>query len=1160
MNKSELKSFATYARRELLEKVALRAKVFGMEKGSNISLVLNGEKLIVNGLQYPTTMKNAFESLKRQYELKGYEQVMEEVAYTWFNRIIALRYMEIHEYLPERVNVLSSSSGKIEPDILLQYHSMELEVDKVLIRDLMDRGDQEEAFRKLFIAQCNALQPILSFLFEKIDDFTELLLPDYLLDSESLINKLVNNKALTSSFSEVEVVGWLYQYYNTEPKANVDYKVKNGDKVDKYEIPAKTQLFTPRWIVRYMVENSLGSTWLNSYPNSMLKSQMDYYVESDIQIEEVQNHLDAINGNNLAPEKIKLIDPACGSGHILVYAFDLLYAMYEERGYESNEIPFLILEQNLYGVDIDDRAAQLSAFALLMKAREKSRRIFRNPPKTNVISIQESNGLPVDDLVRLISQNETDSKEILRLLEDFKNAKNFGSILIPDKIDIEKYLQRIKSLYNEEIQSLFDVEAINHLPKLEYLLRQAQLLNDKYDVVITNPPYLGAGAMNAQLTDYTKRVFPDSKSDLFAVFMERCNIFVKDNGYQSQINQHSWMFLSSYEILRKNILNSQTFISMLHLGPHAFEEINGEVVQSTSYIIRKVVFSNYKAKYYRLTDYPTTKEKECAFINKKDEYVSSQHDFTNITGHPISYWASNQLKKCFESNITFRNIAPPKKGLDTNGESEKFFRKWFEVDFQKIWINKSDPKDNYKWFEIDKGGGARKWYGNRLDIINYENKGYELKNKTKKANIRNESLYFCNSLTYGVISTKSFSFRVSLSNSLFDQGGPNCFPDQENRNYILALGNSKVVNSILETIAPTINFTVGDVAKIPVIFPTDKNSVEKINQFVDDNIILSKQNWDSNEVSWDFVSHPFILNKSSSGLLSDAFDNWRQLTNNRVNKLIANEEAINEFFIKLYGLQNELGATVTNDDISIRQANRQNDSKSFLSYFVGCLLGRFSHDSDGFYFLNSHLKRGNYQSNPHDHGMIMFSDNAYFENDIMARLKDFLGLTFGENMIEINLQWLGDSIGLRKNDSHEERLRRYFLEEFYVDHCKTYNNRPIYWLVDSGENKGMRILINLHRYQPSTMATIRFEYLQAIQAKYLNEVETIDMRLTNPSLLATEKRTYEKKKEDFNKRIEELTKFDKILAEYANAQVQIDLDEGVKVNYEKFKGVLAKIK
>ncbi|MFC0212425.1 BREX-1 system adenine-specific DNA-methyltransferase PglX [Paenibacillus chartarius] len=1160
MNKSELKSFATYARRELLEKVALRAKGFGMDKKSNISIVTNGEQLIVNGKQYPSTMRNAFESLKRQYESKGYEQLIEEAAYTWFNRIIAIRYMEVHDYLPERVNILSSSTGKVEPDILLHYQSMELAVDKVHIRDIIDHGNYEEAYRKLFIAQCNALQPVLPFLFEKIDDYTELLLPDFLLDSESIINKLVQNDELTSSFAEVEVIGWLYQYYNIEPKAMVDKKVKNGERVDKFEIPAKTQLFTPQWIVRYMVENSLGSKWLNAYPESILKKQMKYYIEPVSQTEEVQMRLDAIRQTNLEPEKIRIIDPACGSGHILVYAFEILFSIYEERGYVSNEIPTLILENNLYGLDIDDRAAQLSAFSLLMKAREKSRRIFRNPPTINVYSIQESNELSVDDLVRLLSVNETESRELKILINFYKDAKNYGSILVPEKIDSDKYLKRIEKIYDEGIRSLFDVEAICQLPKFESLLRQTKLLVEKYDVVITNPPYMGAGAMNDQLNNYIKGIFPNSKSDLFAVFIERCNEFLNNGGYHAQINQHSWMFLSSYQSLRQKLLQDHTIISMLHLGAHAFEDINGEVVQSTSYIIRRVKLFNYKAKYYRLTDYSTADEKEKAFISKHGEYVSSQDSFSNITGHPISYWASEKLKKCFESKDTFGSAAPPKKGLDTNGESGKFFRKWFEVDFRKVWLNKSDSKDYYKWFEIDKGGGARKWYGNRLDIINYENNGFELKNKLKKANIRNEKLYFRDSLTYGVISTNSFSFRISSPNSLFDQGGPNCFPSKENRNYILALGNSVVVNSILETIAPTINFTVGDVAKVPVIYP-DKNKIDKINQIVNENISLSKEDWDSSEISWDFISHPFVLTKTNSNLISDAYDEWAKITEYRNNKIIANEEAINEFFINLYGLENELKAKVSVNNTSIRRANREYDTKSFLSFFVGCVMGRYSLDTNGLIFAGGSWNQGHYKKMaPNKHGIILFTDNAYFENDIINRLYEFIAIIFGKESVDINLKWIAESLGLRRNETHEERVRRYFLEEFYLDHCKTYSGRPIYWLVDSGEHRGMRTLLYMHRYQSDTMATIRFEHLQAIQAKYLNEVSTIDKRLVNPSLSATEKRTLEKKKEDFQKRVEELTEFDKVLAEYANAQIEIDLDDGVKVNYEKFKGVLAKIK
>lgn len=1159
MNKAALKSFAVVARQELIHKVSLRAKLFGIDAENNLKSERLGEQLMVNKLAYPLSMEGTFEALRDQYNQKGYEQLLEEAAYIWFNRIIAIRYMEIHEYLPERVNVLSSSTGKVEPDIVLHYASMELEVDKIAISQLLEVGNHEGAYRKLFIAQCNALQPILPFMFERIDDFTELLLPDFLLDSQSVINKLVNDEELTASFQKVEVIGWLYQYYISEKKDDVFAKLKKNIKISEEDIPAATQLFTPNWIVRYMVENSLGTMWLESHPESSIKSGMRYYVESVEQSEEVEKQLEKLRNSNLSPENIHLLDPACGSGHILVYAFDLLYAIYEERGYVVSDIPTLILEKNLFGIDIDDRAAQLASFALLMKARTKSRRIFRNPPMMNIISIQESNGLSAEEVVPLIAENEGEEEQLEMLLRIFIDAKNYGSVLRLGQIDFNNYLGRVYRLKAQLDKSLFVGDDRKLLLRLEQILRQAKILVDQYEIVITNPPYMGTKGMNAKLSEYLKENYKDSKADLFAAFMERCLEFTKQNGFHAAINQHSWMFLSSYENLRLKILKEETILSMIHLGPRAFEEIGGEVVQSTSFVLRNMKMRENKAKYFRLTEYTGARDKEIAFKKKEHEYVSMQQGFSNIPGSPIAYWSSEQVRKIFIENPKLDEIVESRVGLQT-ADNDQFLRLWFEVNTEKIGFGYNDSKEasssDKKWFPYNKGGSFRKWYGNQEYIVNWESDGQEIKNNSGSV-IRNPTYYFREGITWSDVSSSYFGVRFLPKGFLFDVSGSMAFSKTDEYELLLGFMCSHISVEMLMILNPTLHFQVGNIKNLPIIIP---NSKEKIKSMVNENITISQLDWNSVETSWNFGNHPLSCHQEGITKLSDAYSDWIIQTENRFAQLKSNEEALNRIFIDLYGLQDELTPEVPGEEVTVRKADRPRDTKSFLSYFIGCVMGRYSLDLEGLAYAGGEWDTSNYHKfTPNKHGLILLTDDAYFENDIISRLKTFISVSFSKDTVEENLAWIAESLTQRNNESAVERIRRYFLDEFFKDHTQIYQKRPIYWLVNSGSAKGLRTLIYIHRYQPDTLATIRFEQLQEIQAKYRNEIDTLEMRLANPALSALEKRGFEKKKELFRKRIEELMEFDKVLAEYANAQIALDLDDGVKVNYAKLQKVLARI-
>ncbi|MGN8647572.1 BREX-1 system adenine-specific DNA-methyltransferase PglX [Gracilibacillus sp. HCP3S3_G5_1] len=1166
MNKAELKKFAVEARRDLLEKVALKAEQYGITKeNSELTIEENYGQLIVNGKTFPQDLKHALRTLQNRLNTVGYGQLIEEVAYTWFNRIIAIRYMEVNNYLPDRVNVLSSSSGKNEPDILLQYETMNLDVDSKEINILIQRGENEQAYRKLFVAQCNNLNKVLPTLFEKINDYTELLLPDYLLDSEFIISKLIDNEELTNSFNEVEVIGWLYQYYNAEPKDAVFAKLRKNKKAEKNEIPAATQFFTPKWIVQYMVENSLGQLWLEANPNSEIKKSLKYYIEPATQAEEVKLKLEEIRYKSINLEEITIIDPCVGSGHILVYAFDLLYKMYEEAGYLSREIPKLILENNLYGIDIDERATQMASFVLMMKAREKSRRIFKQNVKLNILAIIESNNLDLDGLKTILATNQQEEKEIELITYLFQDAKNYGSLLTPPKIKYEKYLSRIDNLGEVQV-SIDNIIAYDQLKDFKEILKQSIVLSSLYDVVITNPPYMGNRGMNKLLKEYVKKNYNKSNFDLYAAFIERINDLTETYGINSSITQHSWMFLSSFEDLRKYILNHCTILNLVHLGSKAFDDIGGEVVQTSSQTFRKIAVPNYNSAFIRLVDYNDSLSKRDHFSQSKNKLYINQKSFHNIPGSPIAYWATKRVREIFKESNTLEEIAKPRQGMAT-ADNDRFLRNWYEVSHNRIGFgietSSKAKQSDYKWFPYNKGGSYRKWYGNFEKIVNWENDGYEIKNFKDsngklKSRPQNLDYMFKEGITWSFVSSSNFGVRYTPKGFLFDVGGSSLFPDEDIYIYLSYLA-SKVSPYFISFINPTLNFQVGNVASLPLPV-LSKELKDMVNKLTKENIHISKLDWDSFETSWDFKNHPFLQYKIGN-TISKAFENWGQETINRFNNLKHNEQDLNEIYINYFELQDELSSEVEDNEITISIANRERETRSFLSYYIGCEMGRYSLDIEGLVYAGGEFDESKYKTfKPNPNGLILLTDDHYFENDIIVRLREFLSVAYSPDTVDENVRWLAESLKMKKNESPEERLRRYFLDEFFKDHCKTYQKRPIYWLVDSGKQKGLRTLIYMHRYQPDTMATIRFDHLQEIQAKYQNEIEMIDTRLANPSLSATDRRNLEKAKIAYQKKIEELQEFDKHLAVYANEQIEIDLDDGVKVNYAKFDKVLAKIK
>ncbi|MFW7186705.1 BREX-1 system adenine-specific DNA-methyltransferase PglX [Lysinibacillus sp. BNK-21] len=1127
MNKTALKNFATWSRRKLIEQVQTKALLYGIDEKNDLHIEEQFGQLLINGQTYPLSMKNAFTALKKQLEQKGYKQLLEEIAYTWFNRIIAIRYMEVHEYLPERVNVLSSSVGRVDPDILFEYDTMDLNIKVEEIRELVNAGNTEEAYRVLFVAQCNALNRILPFMFEPIQDFTELLLPDFLLDAESVIKILVQNVELTESFAEIEVIGWLYQYYNIELKDQVFSKLKSNKKIEKYSIPAATQLFTPKWIVQYMVENSLGSTLLKNYYNQDLKAELEYFSNN----KNSDYNKNIIREKKVDITKISILDPCVGSGHMLTYAFDLLYKFYKIEGYPVREIPKLIIENNLYGLDIDSRAVQLSSFALMMKAFQYNRRI-----KDININIFHLNDIKINSNIMEILKNENIEQNLLFGLKDLSNI---GSAI---KLDENEYfkLEALTERYKNRQYTLEDFEIAEFVEDIASNLEALKILINKYDVVITNPPYLASKGMNIQLKNYVNKYYPNSKLDLYSVLIEKAFELTKNTGLISFVTQHSWMFLTTFEVFRENLISKYNITNMAHLGTRAFEDIGGEVVQTTAFVLEKNEGQS-NGMYHRLIDFSSSEEKRKAYL-LNDGYIYNCKDSLDIPGKVLLYWIPVNMLELLKGP-KLSDIAESKKGLDT-ADNNRFLRYWYEVSKNKIAYNINDEKtESKKWYFLNKGGPYKKWYGNNLEVINWENNGAELKGFAN-SNIRNEKYYFKENITWSVISTGRTGFRYSPPGYIFSNSGNAVFSEShEQLIYLLGLLNSPVGMTFLNILSPSMGYESGYVGKIPYKQPT--NSKEAVIDYIMKCIILAKENWDEKEVSIEYNA-PVLLKYSKNNLIEDGYKRYKEDFECKFKDMKSYEKLIFDHFIHLYDLQEYFEGNNAEQILTLENLSEKDAAIQFLSYYVGVLLGRYDIGKD--FSIN----------------LLSITENVNYNNDVYLKLEEFLEIMFGKETVNENINWLAESLGIKKGEDPEIRIRRYFLEEFFTDHCKMYQKRPIYWLVDSGKQKGLRTFIYMHRYQPDTMATIRFEHLQEIQAKYQQEIADLENRLVNPNLSAMDKKKLNAEKVSFEKKIDELREFDKRLAAIAAEEIEIDLDDGVKVNYEKFyrggKGVLAKIK
>lgn len=1197
MDKTAIKNFSIWARNKLIADITYKAGLLGItEEGIKDALpqstqdaefydIGTKEPYAIHGeeIKQRKELVSAIRKKASQLEYKeAYRNVIEEVAYTWFNRLIAIRFMEVNDYMPAHIRVLSSEGGKkLEPDLVTTPFDAEIEFTQQETENIlqMKNDNQVDAlFRFLFIKQCNALNAYLPKLFEKTSDYTELLLNVSVTDQDGIVYHLTHDiKEDDFNISnigedgkptgQVEIIGWLYQYYNIEPKNEAF--AKKG-KLLKSDIPAVTQLFTPDWIVRYMVENSIGRLWLEGHENTELKKGWKYYLDEAEQEADVEEQLKAIREDykNIKPEEIKVIDPCMGSGHILVYAFDVLMQIYESYGYSQRDAAKSIVEYNIYGLDIDDRAFQLAYFAIMMKARSYNRRFLTLGIEPNLCTISESNSISLS-YVKESSILQDDKQETLEyLVKKFDNAKVYGSAIEIEPRDFRGFLETWNNLSESVNENLIEFMWYKELDSIiPALAKQAIILSQKYEVVVTNPPYMGLGNAPELLNNFVKKNYPDSKTDMYSVFIERCGRLLAGNGYQAMITQHGWMFLSSFEKLRQ-LVSKMDIISMAHLGARAFEEIGGEVVQTVSFILRNSSIPKYRGEYLRLIEATSQKSKEELFLSGQQRYYIDKKSFATIPGQPIAYWLSNSMMEAF-THKKLSEYAEPRSGMSTT-DNNRFLRSWYEVAFNKIgfgYCNISDTVDcMYKWYPYNKGGTYRKWYGNRELVVNWYNNGEEMKywvthnprdpkTTSWSRRIFNTEYSFKAGITWSALANE-ISLRYCENGFMFDSKGASCFLD-ENVMYILAFLNSKVASCFLKVLCPTLDFNPGQVGKLPIII--DNRYLAEVENLANECIEIVKADWDSFENSWDFATHPFVAYAKSKNmdevLLTDAYKSWCNICNERFERLKKNETRLNEIFIEIYGLNQELSSKIENKEISVREADLKRDVISFISYGIGCILGRYSCDENGLAYAGGDWNIDKYRTFiPDADNIIPITDEEYFSDDIVGLFCKWLGKTFGESKLEENLMFIANQLNVKGN-TPREKLRYYFMNEFFKDHCTLYNalgtgKRPIYWLFDAGKQNGFKALIYMHRYNADTIGNLRVDYLHRMERIYESEINRMQDTIDN-SGNAREVTAASKRKEKLQKQLKECQEYDEKIGHLALSRIEIDLDDGVKVNYEK---------
>ena len=1191
MNKTAIKNFAVWARNKLIADISYRAGLIGITE-SGIASALpqstgttefydigTAEPYSISGdaVRQRRRLVELIERKEKETDYKtAYKYIIEEVAYTWFNRLIAIRFMEVNDYLPSHIRVLSSESGKMEPDLVTTPFDADLNysvVEESKIIQLKQDNQLDELFRMLFIKQCNMLNAYLPELFEETQDYSELLLNLSVVDQDGVVFHLIHDIPEEdfdiSREGQVEIIGWLYQYYNAEPKDETFALLKKNIKITKERIPAATQLFTPDWIVRYMVENSLGRLWIKGHPNSELAANWKYYVSDAKQEENVYFQLNKIDEQyrDIDLEEIRIIDPCMGSGHILVYCFDVLMQMYEAQGYTQRDAAQAIVENNIYGLDIDKRATQLAYFAVMMKARQYDRRIFSRNIKPHLYAIEESNDVNRSHLKYFgNSLDERDRKEaecgISELLSTFSDAKEYGSIIDVANFNWKLLFQYVNSL--EEIgQMTFETVGITQTQsKLLKLVELGQVMAQKYHVVITNPPYMSSSGMGEKLLTYVKENYQDEKSDMSTVMMSKCLSMAENIGYVSMINIPVWMFISSYSELRRKIVGNNTFINMLHFGRGVF----GSDFGTTAFVINKCNIKNYDAVYRKLHtevgNVDSIEQKERWFFEGFGYYVSKKEWFERIPSTPIAYWLSENAVNLFINEPPLREVADPRQGLAT-GNDEKYLRQWQEVDFNGIKFGAKDVEEFWKlsglYAPFNKGGAFRKWYGNNTLVIRFSQTNYSQLMQSGN-HLPSRQFYFKPGITWTALTAGDFSGRYCDNGFVFAGKGPMCFPyEADNTYYLLGFLNSKLTSYFMKVFSSTTDFNQGPMRDLPLIMDCGEKRKE-VECIVKENISLSKKDWDSFEASWDFAVHPLVALRISGAhswgdgkpimKLSSVYKAWEFLTETRYDRLKENEKRLNEIFIDIYGLQNELNPDVEDKNVTVRKADLQRDIKGLISYSVGCMFGRYSLDEPGICYAGGKWSCEKYSSFLPDYdNCIPITDEEYFDDDIVGRFCNWIKVVYGEENLEENLDYISKALG-NKGSTSREIIRNYFLTDFIKDHIKTYQKKPIYWLFDSGKQNGFKALVYMHRWNADTIGNLRVEYLHRLERIYESEVIRMQDMIDN-STNTREVAVSTKRKEKIQKQIKECHEYDEKIGHLALARIEIDLDDGTNRNYEK---------
>ena len=1219
MNKANLKSYAPQARKDFIAAVSTRANLLGLSvKAGSLEVVpaqTQGDVTLIGGQAWPAKVSGQRDKLIKRIRKDGFEHTMEAVAYTWFNRFAALRYMELHDYLGHGHRALSSTAGGL-PDILT--HATDLSRDlpglnAAKVTELKLAGNRDgELYRMLLVAQCNALSIAMPFLFERIDDDSELLLPDNLLRSDSVIAKLVE-AIPEEDWAEVEIIGWLYQFYISEKKDQVIGKVVKSE-----DIPAATQLFTPNWIVQYLVQNSVGRLWLMANPQSTLAKEWPYYITPAEQTPEVQAQLDALvqtrvreDGDTLNPESITVLDPACGSGHILVVAYDVLKAIYLERGYQPRAIPRLILEKNLYGLDIDDRAAQMAGFALLMKARADDRRLFTTtddagnlqPSNLNVLALQSSEGMNAqalaqalqpdfhsgtggnlvvsdftrDDLFPDSHQQMTLSEAaqssvgradqtgigtsgvesaIAALIETFEHAKTFGSLIqIPYSLNMHlSVLPQVLALVKQSGDMYASAAADDLLP----LVHQTQMLAMQFDVVVANPPYMGSKYLTGSLKEYLKANYQGYEKDLFSAFMVRNISFGNNSSQLGFMTPYVWMFISSFERLRSFFTDEAVITSLIQLEYNASGEVR---VPLCTFTLAKKYTKKYLSSFIKLSDFPgldVQKEKSLEAINNPESswfYKAKPDDFKKIPGTPIAYWVGNHIRDSFISMKSAREVGNPRVGMQTANNS-KYLRLWWEIDFNEYLESQVIQKP--KWIIYLKGGGFRRWYGN-LDYLLRYNGDPNFILMQPNATILPLSKLDEPKCTWTDLTSSLFNCRIAPGRSFHDISGHCFYPKLEDQNFILGVSNSKPFNYLLSLINSTFHYQVGDVAKIPI--PEIDRAL--ITSNVAELLEVSREDWNSAENAWDFSGAPWLRAGGNSSKVSDHWNAHAKSNIGQMKRVQELEVKNNRILINAYGLQDELTAEVPESQITLARADREKDSQRLISYAIGCMMGRYSLDEPGLIYAhagNVGFEPRRYPTLPADaDGIVPVTDELWFADDAPSRVREFLRAVWGLDTMQENMAWLAESLGTKASETPEETIRRYLADKFFKDHLQTYKKRPIYWLFSSGKQGAFQALVYLHRYSEGTLSRLRAEYVVPLTGKIQSRIDMMQKDAAAASSTAARNKLA-KEVEKLKKKHLELLAYDEQLRHYADMRITLNLDDGVKVNYGKFGDLLADVK